>query len=38
VSPFDPMLNVWGFATRHTKDAGIQGPEEAADVETALEL
>jgi len=37
-SPFDPMLNVGGFATRETKDAGIQGPEEAIDVETALEL
>jgi Amidohydrolase family len=27
-----------GFATRETKDAGIQGPEEAIDLETALEL
>ena len=38
VSPFDPLLNVWGFATRQTKDAGIQGPEEAIDVKTAFEL
>lgn len=38
VSPFDPMLNVWGFATRQTKDAGVQGPDEAIDVPTALEL
>jgi predicted amidohydrolase YtcJ len=38
VSPFDPLLNVWGFATRETKDAGIQGPEEAIDVKTAFEL
>ena len=32
------MLNVWGFATRRTNDAGIQGPDEAIDVTTALEL
>jgi predicted amidohydrolase YtcJ len=37
-APFDPMLNVWGFATRETKDAGVQGPEEAIDVTTALKL
>jgi predicted amidohydrolase YtcJ len=38
VFPFDPMLNIWGFATRQTKDAGVQGPGEAIDVETALRL
>jgi predicted amidohydrolase YtcJ len=37
-APFDPMLNVSGFATRETKDAGVQGPEEAIDVRTALKL
>jgi hypothetical protein len=38
VRPFDPMLNVWGMATRGTKDAGVQGPEEAIDTYTAIEL
>ncbi len=37
-NPFDPMLNVWGFATRQTKDVGVQGADEAVDVRTALEL
>jgi predicted amidohydrolase YtcJ len=32
------MLNVWGVATRGTKAAGIQGPEHAISVPTALEL
>jgi predicted amidohydrolase YtcJ len=36
--PFNPMLNVWGMATRGTKAAGIQGPEHAIPVATALEL
>jgi len=36
--PFNPMLNVWGMATRGTKAAGIQGPEHAISVATALEL
>jgi predicted amidohydrolase YtcJ len=36
--PFNPMLSVWGMATRGTKSAGIQGPEHAIPVATALEL
>ena len=36
--PFNPMTNVWGMATRGTKSAGIQGPEHAIDVVTALRL
>lgn len=38
VRPFDPMLNVWGMVTRGTKDAGVQGAEEAIDTYTAIEL
>jgi predicted amidohydrolase YtcJ len=36
--PFNPMTNVWGMVTRGTKSAGIQGPEHAIDVPTALRL
>jgi predicted amidohydrolase YtcJ len=38
VRPFNPMTNVWGMVTRGTKSAGIQGPEHAIDIATALEL
>jgi predicted amidohydrolase YtcJ len=38
VRPFNPMINVWGMATRGTKSAGIQGPDHAIGVATALEL
>jgi predicted amidohydrolase YtcJ len=38
VRPFNPMTNVWGMVTRGTKSAGVQGPEHAIDVATALEL
>jgi predicted amidohydrolase YtcJ len=38
VRPFNPMTNVWGMVTRGTKAAGIQGPEHAIDLGTALEL
>jgi predicted amidohydrolase YtcJ len=38
VRPFNPMINLWGMATRSTKSAGIQGPEHAIGVATALEL
>jgi predicted amidohydrolase YtcJ len=38
VRPFNPMINVWGMVTRGTKAAGIQGPEHAIDVATALRL
>ncbi len=36
--PFNPMINVWGMATRGTKAAGVQGPEHAIGVAAALEL
>jgi predicted amidohydrolase YtcJ len=36
--PFNPMTNVWGMATRATRAAGVQGPEHAIDVPTALRL
>ena len=36
--PINPMTNVWGMATRGTRSAGIQGPEHAIDVPTALRL
>jgi predicted amidohydrolase YtcJ len=38
VRPFDPMLNIWGMVTRGTKDIGVQGPEQAIDQYTAIEL
>jgi predicted amidohydrolase YtcJ len=38
VRPFNPMINLWGMATRGTKSAGIQGSEHAIGVSTALEL
>lgn len=38
VRPFNPMINVWGMVTRGTKSAGVQGPEHAISVGTALEL
>ena len=38
VRPSNPMTNVWGMVTRGTKSAGIQGPEHAIDVVTALRL
>ena len=38
VRPFDPMLTVWGMVTRNTKDVGVQGPEQAVDQYTAIEL
>jgi predicted amidohydrolase YtcJ len=38
VRPFDPMLNIWGMVTRGTKDIGVQGPDQAIDQYTAIEL
>jgi len=38
VRPFNPMTGVWGMATRATRAAGIQGPEHAVDVASALRL
>jgi predicted amidohydrolase YtcJ len=38
VRPFNPMPAVWGMVTRGTKTAGVQGPEHAIDVATALRL
>jgi predicted amidohydrolase YtcJ len=37
-SAFDPLLSVWGMATRGTKQVGIQGPEYAIDRYMAIEL
>jgi len=36
--PFNPMTGIWGMVTRGTKTAGVQGPEHAIDVVTALRL
>jgi predicted amidohydrolase YtcJ len=36
--PINPMINVWGMATRGTRTAGVQGPEHAITVAKALEL
>jgi predicted amidohydrolase YtcJ len=38
VRPFNPMTAIWGMVTRGTKTAGVQGPEHAIDVATALRL
>lgn len=38
VAPFDPMLSVWGFVTRGTHVAGVQGRHEAVDRHTAFRL
>ena len=38
VRPLNPMTSVWGMVTRGTKSAGVQGPEHAIDVATALRL
>jgi predicted amidohydrolase YtcJ len=38
VRAVNPMINVWGMATRGTKSAGVQGPEHAIPVATALAL
>jgi predicted amidohydrolase YtcJ len=32
------MTNVWGMVTRGTRAAGVQGPQHAIPVQTALEL
>jgi predicted amidohydrolase YtcJ len=36
--PYDPMLGVWGMATRGTKLVGVQGPEYAIDRYTAVQI
>jgi predicted amidohydrolase YtcJ len=38
VAPYDPLLAIWGFTTRGTKVAGVQGPEQAVDRRTAFAL
>jgi predicted amidohydrolase YtcJ len=38
VRPMNPMTNIWGMVTRGTRVAGIQGPQHAIPIETALEL
>ena len=35
---FDPMQALWGMVTRGTKQIGIQGPEQAIDQYTAMQL
>ncbi len=37
-SPVDPMLAIWGMATRGTQQVGVQGPEYAIDRHTAVQL
>jgi predicted amidohydrolase YtcJ len=35
---FDPMQAIWGMVTRKTKQIGIQGPDQAIDQYTAMQL
>lgn len=35
---FEPARTLWGMVTRATADVGIQGPEEAVDIDTAIQL
>ena len=36
--PYDPMLGIWGMATRGTKHVSVQGPEYAIDRYTAVHI
>jgi predicted amidohydrolase YtcJ len=36
--PINPLLNVWGMATRGTRTAGVQGAAHAIDRSTAIDL
>ena len=38
VSPFNPLLALWGMVTRGTLKVGIQGPEYTIDQFTAVQL
>jgi predicted amidohydrolase YtcJ len=38
VGSYDPMESIWGMVTRQTKTNGVQGPEYAIDVRTAIDL
>jgi predicted amidohydrolase YtcJ len=38
ISSYNPMQAIWGFVTRATEKAGVQGPEEAIDPYTAVQL
>jgi predicted amidohydrolase YtcJ len=38
VAPYNPLLGIWGFITRGTRSAGVQGPAEAIDTYRAFEL
>jgi predicted amidohydrolase YtcJ len=38
VSPFNPLLALWGMVTRGTLKIGMQGPEYAIDQYTAVQL
>jgi predicted amidohydrolase YtcJ len=35
---YDPMQAIWGMVTRGTKQIGIQGPDQAIDQYTAMQL
>lgn len=38
VSSYNPLLAIWGMATRGTQKTGVQGPEYAIDQYTAVQL
>jgi predicted amidohydrolase YtcJ len=38
IGPYAPLAGIWGFATRGTAKAGVQGPQYAIDRETAIRL
>jgi predicted amidohydrolase YtcJ len=38
VSPFNPLLNIWGMVAGGNRDAGVQGPDEAIDRYQAFSL
>jgi predicted amidohydrolase YtcJ len=35
---YEPIRTLWGMVTRATADVGIQGPEQAVDLRTAVQL
>jgi predicted amidohydrolase YtcJ len=38
VTPFEPLLGIWGSVTRQTHLAGVQGPEWSISAEEALRM
>jgi predicted amidohydrolase YtcJ len=38
VRPLNPLLSVWGMATRQTRSAGVQGPRHVIPRDRAIEL